>query len=191
MHLKRPRRTPAALLVVGLLAFSAHAAAPHAAAPGQGPGYKSLSTHGGAGPEDTGHDQKVLRAGGFSPDDHRYDNRGRYYDYFDERRDRHGRYHYDGLYNDLVYAGITAAVASEYARDYGLGGYSSLPPGIRKKLAMGQPLPPGIAKKLSSQRLLDRLPGYPGYEWRIAGTDLVLIAVASMVVADILYDVFD
>ncbi|NYT67345.1 hypothetical protein [Pusillimonas noertemannii] len=39
--------------------------------------------------------------------------------------------------------------------------------------------------------LLGRLPRYPGYEWRIAGTDLILIAVGSMIVADILYDVFD
>src|SRR5690606_15701453 len=122
------------------------------------PGYKSLSTHGGAGPEDAGHGQKVLRAGGVSQDDRRYDNRGRYYDYFDDRRDRHGRYDYDGLYNDLAYAGITAAVARELVRDYGLGGYSPLPPGIRKNLARGQPLPPGIAKKISSHRLVGRLP---------------------------------
>lgn len=39
--------------------------------------------------------------------------------------------------------------------------------------------------------LLGRLPRYPGYEWRVAGTDLILVAVATAVVADVLYDVFD
>lgn len=90
-----------------------------------------------------------------------------------------------------MYAGITAALAREYALEVGLGGYSSLPPGIRKNLARGKPLPPGIAKKLVPGSLLGRLPRHPGYEWRIAGTDLILISVATAVIADILYNVFD
>ena len=91
----------------------------------------------------------------------------------------------------LIYAGITAALAREYALDYGFRGYSSLPPGIRKNLARGKPLPPGIAKKVVPGPMLGRLPRYPGYEWRIAGSDLILISVATAVIADILYDVFD
>lgn len=58
-------------------------------------------------------------------------------------------------------------------------------------LARGKPLPPGIAKKMVPGSLLGRLPRHPGYEWRIAGTDLILISVATAVIADILYDVFD
>lgn len=123
--------------------------------------------------------------------DRRYDDRGRYYDYFDDHRDRHGHLRGDDVFADLVYAGITAALAREYALDFGLGGYSTLPPGIRKNLARGKPLPPGIAKKMVPGSLLGRLPRYPGYEWRIAGTDLILISVATAVIADILYDVFD
>lgn len=92
---------------------------------------------------------------------------------------------------DVVYAGITAVLAREYARDLGLRGYSSLPPGIRKNLARGKPLPPGIAKKMVPGSLLSRLPRHPGYEWRIAGTDLILVSIATAVIADILYDVFD
>ena len=121
----------------------------------------------------------------------RYDDRGRYYDYFDDRRDRGGRLRSGNLIGDLVYAGITAALAREYASGFGLRGYSALPPGIRKNLARGKPLPPGIAKKTVPGSLLSRLPAYPGYEWRVAGSDLVLIAVATDIVADILYDVFD
>lgn len=123
--------------------------------------------------------------------DRRYDDRGRYYDYFDDHRDHHGHLRGDDLFGDLVYAGITAALAREHALDFGLGGYATLPPGIRKNLARGKPLPPGIAKKMAPGPLLGRLPRYPGYEWRIAGTDLILISVATAVIADILYDVFD
>jgi Ni/Co efflux regulator RcnB len=39
--------------------------------------------------------------------------------------------------------------------------------------------------------MLARLPAYPGYEWRIAGSDLVLVAIATAVVADVLLNVFD
>src|SRR5690606_33591050 len=122
----------------------------------------------------------------------RYDERGRYYGYFDDHRGSRGRQRHDDAYlGALRIAGITAALAREYALDYGLCGYSTLPPGIRKNLARGKPLPPGIAKKMVPGSLLGRLPRHPGYEWRVAGTDLILISLATAVVADILYDVFD
>lgn len=66
----------------------------------------------------------------------------------------------------------------------------SLPPGIRKNLARGKPLPPGIAKKLDN-RLIGRLPHYEGYEWRQAGTDLVLVAIATGVIYEVLQEVLD
>lgn len=91
----------------------------------------------------------------------------------------------------LRHAGITISVARGYADEYGLSGYSSLPPGVRKNLARGKPLPPGIAKKMVPGPMLARLPVYPGYEWRVAGSDLILVAVATAVVADVLFDVFD
>jgi Ni/Co efflux regulator RcnB len=91
----------------------------------------------------------------------------------------------------LRHAGITISTAQGYAREYGLSGYSSLPPGIRKNLARGKPLPPGIAKKMVPTPMLARLPVYPGYEWQVAGTDLILVAVATAVVADVLLNVFD
>lgn len=91
----------------------------------------------------------------------------------------------------LRHAGITISVARGYADEYGLSGYNSLPPGVRKNLARGKPLPPGIAKKMVPGPMLARLPVYPGYEWRVAGSDLILVAVATAVVADVLFDVFD
>lgn len=67
---------------------------------------------------------------------------------------------------------------------------ASLPPGIQKKLARGKPLPPGIAKKLDN-RLLAQLPRYSGYEWQQAGTDLILVAIATGLVYEVLNGAFD
>lgn len=120
-----------------------------------------------------------------------HDSHGRNRNYFDDHRDDRGRLRGGDAYTGLIYAGITAALAHGYAIDSGVGGYAALPPGIRKNLARGKPLPPGIAKKLVPGPLLSRLPRYDGYEWRVAGTDLILIAIGTAVVADILYDVFD
>ena len=74
-------------------------------------------------------------------------------------------------------------------RDYWRPG-PSLPPGTQKNLARGKPLPPGIAKKLDG-RLLGTLPHYDGYEWRQAGTDLVLVAIASGIIYEVLNGAFD
>ncbi|WP_421682027.1 hypothetical protein HKW98_13045 [Stutzerimonas urumqiensis] len=71
-----------------------------------------------------------------------------------------------------------------------IGPASDLPPGIRKNLARGKPLPPGIAKQLDS-RLLGRLPRYDDHEWKQVGADLVLVAVATGIVIEILNDVLD
>lgn len=91
----------------------------------------------------------------------------------------------------LRQAGISVTTARGYATEYHVTGYAPLPPGIRKNLARGKPLPPGIAKKMVPGPMLARLPVYPGYEWRVAGSDLVLVAIATAVVADILVNVFD
>lgn len=74
-------------------------------------------------------------------------------------------------------------------RDYWSPG-PALPPGIQKNLARGKPLPPGIAKKLD-HRLLGQLPRYNGYEWRQAGTDLILVAIASGIIYEVLNDVLN
>ncbi|PJI48667.1 MAG: hypothetical protein CTR55_13490 [Pseudomonas sp.] len=67
---------------------------------------------------------------------------------------------------------------------------AALPPGIQKNLARGKPLPPGIAKKLDS-RLVGRLPHYDGYEWQQAGTDLLLVTIATGVIYEVLQNVLD
>lgn len=67
---------------------------------------------------------------------------------------------------------------------------SALPPGIQKNLARGKPLPPGIAKQMDS-RLLGHLPRYEGYEWQQAGRDVILVAIATGIVYEILDNVLD
>lgn len=81
--------------------------------------------------------------------------------------------------------------ARSLAVNYGLTGYGSLPPGIAKNLERGKPLPPGIAKKMVPASMLGQLPSYPGYEWRIAGDDLVLIALSTAIVTAVINGVFE
>jgi hypothetical protein len=71
-----------------------------------------------------------------------------------------------------------------------IGPVSSLPPGIAKNLARGKPLPPGIAKNFDS-RLASQLPRYDGYEWKQAGTDVILVAIATGIVYEVLRNVLD
>lgn len=91
--------------------------------------------------------------------------------------------------------GISVTVSFEQARriavDVGARGYKPLPPGIRRNLARGKPLPPGIVKKMAPAPMVARLPVYAGHEWRIVGSDLVLVAIATSVVVEVLMDVFN
>ncbi len=91
----------------------------------------------------------------------------------------------------LITASITFDQARRLAVSNNYTGYSALPPGIRKNLGRGKPLPPGIAKKAVPGPLLAQLPRHPGYEWQVCGSDLVLVAVATAIIADVLTGVFD
>jgi len=90
-----------------------------------------------------------------------------------------------------VSVGIGRDEARNLAVRNGLTGLRSLPPGIQRNLARGKPLPPGIARQLVPGRMLADLPVISGHEWRITGRDLVLIAIGTMVVVEILEDVFE
>jgi len=91
----------------------------------------------------------------------------------------------------LVRITIDRETARRWAGEYRLGGQAALPPGIRKNLARGKPLPPGIAKRNLPTPYLGRLPAYDGYDWTMAGRDLVLVQAATGIIADVLADVFD
>jgi len=86
---------------------------------------------------------------------------------------------------------IDRATARRLAIDHQLVGQQALPPGIRKNLARGKPLPPGIAKRFPPANFIGQLPEYPGYEWLMTGSDLVLAEAVSGIVADVLMEVFE
>ncbi|MDT8319667.1 MAG: anti-virulence regulator CigR family protein [Xanthomonadales bacterium] len=94
-------------------------------------------------------------------------------------------------YKLRISAGITTGEARQLAAQHGVTGHKPLPPGIRKNLARGKPLPPGIQKTRMPDEFVGQLPYHEGYEWRRAGSDLALVATDSLVVADLLENVFD
>lgn len=91
---------------------------------------------------------------------------------------------------DVVFTEIEKRLIREY---YAGGAHAadidSLPPGIRKKLARGKPLPPGIAKRFLPGELESQLPAHAGTVRRVIGGDVVLVAAATGVILDILFDV--
>jgi hypothetical protein len=93
----------------------------------------------------------------------------------------------------VLAAGATAAMVSAL-----LGGQTQslsvgarpLPPGIQKNLARGKPLPPGISKQTVPQPVLVRLPVVDGHDWIRIGTELVLVGIATSVIAQVIHNVF-
>ena len=83
-------------------------------------------------------------------------------------------------------AGVTLTVgtARQLAAQY------QLPPGIRKQLARGKPLPPGLARQQLPASYVQQLPARDGCQWSQVGSDLVLVAIATGVVVELLSDVF-
>ncbi|WP_213878114.1 anti-virulence regulator CigR family protein [Pseudomonas sp. dw_358] len=62
------------------------------------------------------------------------------------------------------------------------------PPNIR--LERGRPLPRGYGRPLDA-RALQHMPRYDGYQWRRVGSDVVLVAVGSGLVYEILDNVLN
>ncbi len=63
---------------------------------------------------------------------------------------------------------------------------TTLPPGIARNLVRGQPLPPGIARVYLPPDLVAQLPVRTGYDYLVAGRDVVLVNTSTGVVDDIL-----
>ena len=80
---------------------------------------------------------------------------------------------------------LTAQTIRGYFQSYPLQP-QGLPPGIARNLARGKPLPPGIAKRYLPSDLRSQLPEYSGYELLIADRDILLVSVATGIIADIL-----
>lgn len=66
---------------------------------------------------------------------------------------------------------------------------NGLPPGVARKYARGKRLPPGIAKQVLPPDLERQLPVQPGYQYVAVESDVLLIAVSTGIVVDILLDI--
>jgi Ni/Co efflux regulator RcnB len=64
-----------------------------------------------------------------------------------------------------------------------------LPAGAARNYARGKRLPPGLAKRPVPPDLAVRLRVQPGYQYVVVDRDVLLIAVSTGIVADILFDV--
>jgi hypothetical protein len=89
---------------------------------------------------------------------------------------------------DAIISAAERALIREYYQEHPVATSSDLPPGIRKKVARGQPLPPGIAKRFPGE-LSNRMPPRPGYGYRTVGSDVLLVEVATGVIVDLIKDV--
>jgi hypothetical protein len=90
---------------------------------------------------------------------------------------------------DIVFSEIEKRLIREYYAGQGhAASADNLPPGIRRKLARGKPLPPGIAKRFLPGELEAQLPAHAGTVRRVIGRDVVLVAAATGVILDILFD---
>jgi Ni/Co efflux regulator RcnB len=65
----------------------------------------------------------------------------------------------------------------------------ALQPDVARKYARGRRLPPGIAKQSLPPDLERRLSAQPGYQYVAVDSDVLLIAVSTGIVVDILFDV--
>lgn len=87
----------------------------------------------------------------------------------------------------VIISAAERALIREYYQSHAVPA-DSLPPGIRKKVARGQPLPPGIAKRFPDG-LRGQLRPRPGYDYRTVGADVVLVEVATGVIVDMVKDI--
>lgn len=116
-----------------------------------------------------------------------------------DQRDDHGRYDNHGEYHGDDYHDHDNHRGGPPPRDFGPvrqvihdnHGYfvrgAPPPPGIY--VVRGRPLPHGYYGERLDNRALSRLPYYPGYEWRRAGADIVLIAAGTGIVYEVLQGV--
>lgn len=86
--------------------------------------------------------------------------------------------------------GLNHHQARELAQINKMTGYKPLPPSTKRHMAPGKPIPQGIQLRPVPDHMRGKLPHHPGYEWRIAGTDLLLVAAGTLIISQIIENVF-
>lgn len=74
-----------------------------------------------------------------------------------------------------------------YYRQHKMHQYKPLPP--RARFRIGYRRPPNVVYYDVPPVLLARLPHYPGYRYYMAGNDIILVAIATGIIVDILVNV--
>ena len=88
------------------------------------------------------------------------------------------------------YANAGTSRANSGGMSMGMGGPSAMPPGIVRNLTRGKPLPPGIAKQVLPAALQSILPPAPaGHERIIVAGKILLVAIATHVIVDVITDI--
>jgi len=72
----------------------------------------------------------------------------------------------------------------------GLAKRQSLPPGLQRQLERNGTLPPGLTRNRLPQDLRVRLPGREDLEFLVIDNEIVLVAAATLLIIDVLFDVF-
>jgi len=131
------------------------------------------------GHEDNGSGQHQDRGPQGGPQDNRGNGHGN-----DHRNDQHVENHGGGRPPEDF--GDVRRTIQEHREVIGRG--QPLPPNVH--IVKGHPLPRGYGRRLD-QRSLQYLPRYDGYEWRRLGPDIVLVAIGSGIVYEILEGVLN
>ncbi len=71
----------------------------------------------------------------------------------------------------------------------GLAKRDRLPPGLQKQIQRNGSLPPGLAKRGLPGDLRGQLPHRRGQDYRVVGSDIVLIETATNVILDVMENV--
>ena len=72
----------------------------------------------------------------------------------------------------------------------GLAKRQVLPPGLRRHIERNGTLPPGLQRNRLPEDLRVRLPGREDLEFLIIDDEVVLVAAATLIIIDVLFDVF-
>ncbi|WP_248748297.1 RcnB family protein [Pseudomonas sp. MWU15-20650] len=108
--------------------------------------------------------------------------RGDQHDQRDQRGDDHRGPQHDHRGGPPEDFGPVRQVIRDNHNDFRRGA----PPPRGIHLVRGQRLPPNYYGERLDSRALSHLPVYPGYEWRRSGGDIVLIAIGTSIVYQIL-----
>lgn len=89
------------------------------------------------------------------------------------------------------HSGLNRDRARDMAKAGHVGAYKPLPPNVKKNMIPGRPIPSHVEIRHVPPTMHDKLPRHDGYEWRIAGSDLILVVAGTLIIHEIIENVFN